>query len=148
MATPSRTTSATPPSASTFVPAPPPPPPFTLFAADITPIVKPFRAATLRARAARRIKNAKQIISDENKRLASLAVPRPVDMPTYMSVEAPPSVLPRKWWCDITGLKAPYKMPGNGMRYHDREVYEVIKHLPPGVDQQYLQLRSANVVLK
>lgn len=112
---------------------------------------KPFRNPSHKT-PTRRIKNSKQIVSDEIKRIQSLPdearTAALVDTPTYMNVEAPPSVVPRKWWCDITGLKAPYRMPGNGMRYHNKEIYEVIKHLPPGVDQQYLQLRSANVVLR
>ncbi|KAK9380971.1 uncharacterized protein V2V93DRAFT_370050 [Kockiozyma suomiensis] len=124
---------------------------FTLFDADITMAPKPFRNPSHKT-PTRRIKNSKQIVSDEIKRIQSLPdearTAALVDTPTYMNVEAPPSVVPRKWWCDITGLKAPYRMPGNGMRYHNKEIYEVIKHLPPGVDQQYLQLRSANVVLR
>ncbi|KAK9456958.1 hypothetical protein V1511DRAFT_457088 [Dipodascopsis uninucleata] len=120
-------------------------PPFTLFDADIMPVPKPFRNPRAKA-PTKRVKNAKQVIADESKRLAN-AQPS-VDLPTYTNVEAPPSVLPRKWWCDITGLVAPYRMPSNGMRYHNKEIYDAIKNLPPGVDQQYLQLRSANIVLK
>ncbi|KAK9253508.1 hypothetical protein V1507DRAFT_404107 [Lipomyces tetrasporus] len=117
------------------------------FGNDLTTAPKPFRNPQAKP-PSRRVKNAKQIISDEAKRLTSIDGPGAVDQPTYINVEAPPSILPRKWWCDVTGLRAPYRMPGSGMRYHNKEVYEVIKQLPPGVDQQYLQLRSANVVLK
>ncbi|KAK7206353.1 hypothetical protein BZA70DRAFT_132717 [Myxozyma melibiosi] len=135
---------ATPPS-NTAAPA------FSLFDADITSAPKPFRKPGHKT-PSRRIKNAKQIAADEMKRIQSLPDESRsaalMDTPTYLNVEAPPSVMPRKWWCDITGLKASYRMPNNGMRYHNKEIYEVIKHLPPGVDQQYLQLRSANVVLR
>ncbi|KAK9234379.1 hypothetical protein V1525DRAFT_413265 [Lipomyces kononenkoae] len=134
-------------SSASATPPPSAPPPFTLFDADLTTARKPFRNPNAKP-PSRRVKNAKQIISDESKRLSSITGPGVIDKPTFINVEAPPSVLPRKWWCDITGLRAPYRMPGSGMRYHNKELYEVIKHLPPGVDQQYLQLRSANVVLK
>lgn len=45
------------------------------------------------------------------------------------SIEAPPSLLPQKHYCDITGLEAPYTDPGTGLRYHDKSVYDVIKSL-------------------
>ncbi|OAX41816.1 hypothetical protein K503DRAFT_441468 [Rhizopogon vinicolor AM-OR11-026] len=51
------------------------------------------------------------------------------DIPTYLSIEAPPSVLPQRHYCDITGLEAPYTDPRTGLRYHDKSVYEVIKNL-------------------
>ncbi|KAK9467757.1 hypothetical protein V1512DRAFT_259987 [Lipomyces arxii] len=137
---PSSTSSAanTPPAAALL--------PFSLYEADITTAPKPFRNPRAKP-PSKRIKNAKQVATDEAKRLAVLPN-KAVDLPTYINVEAPPSVLPRKFWCDVTGLSAPYKMPGTGLRYHSKDVYEAIKQLPPGVDQQYLQLRSANVILK
>ncbi|KAK9470557.1 uncharacterized protein V1510DRAFT_369945 [Dipodascopsis tothii] len=144
-------------------------PNFTLADADITTMPKPFRNPAYK-HPARRIKNLKQLVSDEQKRIDQLfeaqrardrgedkagahgAVPGAgknlFDLPNYMSVEAPPSVMPRKWYCDVTGLAGNYRMPGNGMRYYNKEVYDVIRHLPAGVDQQYLQIRSANIVLK
>jgi hypothetical protein len=63
------------------------------------------------------------------------------------SIEAPPSVLPHRHLCDITGLevltgkmfltrlfyltikKAPYTDPTTGIRYHDKSVYEIVKGL-------------------
>lgn len=61
-------------------------------------------------------------------------------------IEAPPSVIPHKHLCDITGLEvrvnfvtsyfdteqsrqAPYTDPTTGLRYHDKSVYEIIKGL-------------------
>lgn len=66
----------------------------------------------------------------------------------YTSIDAPPSIKPVKKYCDITGLKAKYRSPSNGLRYYNGEVYTVVKHMSSGVDQQYLELRNANVVLK
>ncbi|PWN33687.1 uncharacterized protein FA14DRAFT_173456 [Meira miltonrushii] len=63
-------------------------------------------------------------------------------LPTYSSIEAPPSLRPRKKFCDITGLIAPYTDPKSGLRYHSVEIYEIIKTFGPGVDQSYLSLRG------
>ena len=63
------------------------------------------------------------------------------------SIEAPPSLLPPRHYCDITGLEvrvarvtsvcdaltsaiqAPYTDPRTGLRYHDKSVYDLIKNL-------------------
>lgn len=76
------------------------------------------------------------------------AAPAPTFPASYFSVEAPPSVRPRKWWCDITGLEGRYKSPRHGLRYHNPEIYAIVQGMAPGVDQQYLELRNANVVLR
>ncbi|MCP8715949.1 MAG: hypothetical protein M5E90_00860 [Asgard group archaeon] len=96
----------------------------------------------------RRYKPSRQLISDEVKYLQAKTNLK-FDTPTYTSVTAPPSLLPRKNYCDITGLPSNYKSPSNQLRFYNSEIYqEVVKNLPPGVDQEYLQLRGANVVLK
>ncbi|GAC93228.1 potential vacuolar protein sorting protein [Pseudozyma hubeiensis SY62] len=64
------------------------------------------------------------------------------DIPTYSSVEAPPSLRPAKKYCDVTGLIAPYTDPKSGLRYHSVEVYEIIKQFGPGVDNAYKSLRG------
>jgi INO80 complex subunit C len=62
------------------------------------------------------------------------------------TIEASPSVLPQRKYCDITGLEvrlhifirehavedclqAPYTDPATGLRYHDKSVYEHIRGL-------------------
>lgn len=96
----------------------------------------------------RRYKPSRQLISDEIKYLQAKTNLK-FDTPTYTSITAPPSLLPRKHYCDITGLPSNYKSPSNQLRFYNSEIYqEVIKNLAPGVDQEYLQLRGANVVLK
>ncbi|KAA1091666.1 chromatin-remodeling complex subunit ies6 [Puccinia graminis f. sp. tritici] len=50
-----------------------------------------------------------------------------VNYNTYMIIEAPPSVIPPKKYCDITGLEAPYIDPKSRLRYHNAEVYELIR---------------------
>lgn len=99
----------------------------------------------------RRYKSARQVTNDETKRLQKKreesVQPLP-DMVTYQSLSAPPSLRPLKTYCDITGLATNYKAPNSRLRYYDKECFDLVKSLPPGVDQQYLALRGANVVLK
>ncbi|CAH2350870.1 chromatin-remodeling complex subunit Ies6p [[Candida] railenensis] len=103
---------------------------------------RPYKTTT------RRYKPTKQVISDEVKYLQSKENIK-FDTPTYTSVGAPPSLKPRKHYCDITGLPGKYKNPANGLRFYNVEIYqEVIRNMPPGVDQEYLGLRGANVILK
>ncbi|ODV59493.1 Ies6p ASCRUDRAFT_71842 [Ascoidea rubescens DSM 1968] len=107
----------------------------------------------------RRHKPLRQLLSDEQKRLNNTDVDnkdgtngnarKDFNQVTYFSLDAYPSLKPRKHYCDITGLKGNYKTPNNGLRYYNVEVYnDVIKTMTSGVDQQYLELRNANIVLK
>ncbi|KAJ9124398.1 hypothetical protein QFC22_001198 [Naganishia vaughanmartiniae] len=66
---------------------------------------------------------------------------------TWFTPEAHPSLRPTKKYCDITGLPARYTDPKTKLRYHDLEVYNVIRQLGPGQDQQYLMLRGAQQTL-
>ena len=71
---------------------------------------------------------------------------------TDTSVQAPPSLLPPKRYCDLTGLmvrrhsltdsQAPYTDPKTRLRYHSAEVYQIIKGFAPGADNAYLALRG------
>ncbi|KAH8109925.1 hypothetical protein DFH11DRAFT_1691004 [Phellopilus nigrolimitatus] len=70
------------------------------------------------------------------------------DVPTYASIEAPPSILPQKRYCDITGLEAPYTDPATGLRYHDKSIYEFIKTLNASAVKEYLALRGVNPIVK
>ncbi|AMD21172.1 HEL108Cp [Eremothecium sinecaudum] len=108
-------------------------------------------------RPVRRHKPTRQLLTDEWKRLTNEPGTKgPAESPkdnrtrlTYFNVQAPPSQYPTKHYCDITGLKARYKSPTNGLRFVNSEVYSlVIKPMTPGVDQEYLKLRGDNVVLK
>lgn len=109
----------------------------------------------------RRNKAARQLISDEQKRINNLleASASEADMQenhkrlvpkvTYFNINAPPSMKPPKKYCDITGLNGPYTSPTNNIRYHNAEIYQlIVKPMAPGTDQEYLKLRGANFVLK
>ena len=69
---------------------------------------------------------------------------------TYTNIESAPSLSPaqQKPYCDITGLPAPYTDPKTRLRYHNREVFGVVRTLPQGVAEQYLAARAAHVILK
>ena len=69
---------------------------------------------------------------------------------TYTNIESAPSLHPahQKRYCDITGLPAPYTDPKTRLRYHNKEVFDVVRHLPQGAAEKYLEARGAHVVLK
>lgn len=69
---------------------------------------------------------------------------------TYTNIESAPSLHPahQKHYCDITGLVAPYTDPKTRLRYHNKEVFEVVRNLGQGVPEKYLEARGAHVVLK
>lgn len=69
---------------------------------------------------------------------------------TYTNIESAPSLHPahQKHYCDITGLPTKYTDPKTKLRYYDKEIFAVVRTLPPGGPEQYLTARGANVVLK
>lgn len=73
---------------------------------------------------------------------------RDVNAPTFTNIEATPSMMPAKKYCDITGLEAKYTDPKTKLRYHDAEVYAVVKTMSVDAAQAYLSLRNSQIVLK
>ncbi|KAL0944303.1 major facilitator superfamily transporter quinate [Colletotrichum truncatum] len=67
---------------------------------------------------------------------------------TYTNIESAPSLAHTKRYCDVTGLPAPYLDPKTRLRYHDKEVFGLIRTLPQGAAEQYLEARGAHTVLK
>ena len=69
---------------------------------------------------------------------------------TYTNIESAPSLHPahQKHYCDITGLPSRYTDPKTRLRYYDKEIFGVVRTLPPGGPDQYLAARGANVGLK
>ncbi|KAJ1668298.1 Co-chaperone [Coemansia sp. RSA 1813] len=106
-------------------------------------VAKPFKNPAYKS--TRRWKNLKQVIAQEQQSGASEL---PVDFPVYWNIDAPPSLKPQKKYCDITGLPAAYADPKTNIRYYSAEVYQIVRTLPPGTEQEYLALRSAHVTLK
>ncbi|KAI5301631.1 hypothetical protein KEM56_001518 [Ascosphaera pollenicola] len=69
---------------------------------------------------------------------------------TYTNIESAPSLraMGHKSYCDITGLPARYTDPKTRLRYHDREIFAVVRSLPQASADAYLEARRAGVVLK
>mmetsp|Transcript_35694 Transcript_35694/g.89649 ORF Transcript_35694/g.89649 Transcript_35694/m.89649 type:complete len:123 (-) Transcript_35694:160-528(-) len=72
----------------------------------------------------------------------------PPSVPTYVNIEAPPSLLPRKKYCDISGFEAKYCDPKTKLFFYNAEVYRFIASLGTDHVQQFLALRRADVRLK
>jgi len=66
------------------------------------------------------------------------------------SIAAPPSLLPQRKYCDITGYEAKYTDPKTGLRYQNAEVFSFIRHTLNTHEkiQDYLALRNAHTVIK
>lgn len=69
---------------------------------------------------------------------------------TYTNIESAPSLSPayQRHYCDITGLSGPYTDPKTRLRYHDKEIFGVIRSLAQGVPESYLEARGAHTILK
>ena len=82
------------------------------------PTSLPFKRSTVKDTSKRRPwKALKKIIEGEAyERL-------PIDVPTYTGIEAPPSLLPAKKYCDLTGLDAKYTDPKTRLRYFSGHEY-------------------------
>lgn len=67
---------------------------------------------------------------------------------TYTNIESAPSLAPQRKYCDVTGLQGNYQDPKTRLRYHNAEVFGLIRGLPQGYAEQYLEARNAHTVLK
>ena len=90
--------------------------------------------------------NLSTLVLERNMQIAMSAGP----VATYTNIESAPSLHPahQKPFCDITGLPAPYTDPKTRLRYYNKEVFEVVRSLPQGVAEKYLEARGAHVILK
>jgi len=66
----------------------------------------------------------------------------------YHEYEAPPSLRPPKKYCDVTGLEAPYTDPKSRLRYHNADIYELLKGFSSGAEQEYLSLRGQGMIIR
>mmetsp|Transcript_32077 Transcript_32077/g.73544 ORF Transcript_32077/g.73544 Transcript_32077/m.73544 type:complete len:139 (+) Transcript_32077:3-419(+) len=92
--------------------------------------------------ARKRPKALKHIITGENYEQLSSSVA------TYANIEAPPSLLPPKKYCDITGHEAKYCDPQTKLRYCSADLFQYIRGLSDHNVTEYLGVRNAAVVLK
>ena len=91
--------------------------------------------------------NLSTLVLEKNLQRANMPVGPAV---TYTNIESAPSLHPahQKHYCDITGLSSNYTDPKTRLRYHDKEIFAVVRSLPQGVPENYLAARGAQVVLK
>lgn len=96
--------------------------------------------------------NLSTMVLEKNLRAAQQQSPMAGGGPaaTYTNIESAPSLHPasQKHYCDITGLPANYTDPKSRLRYVNKEVFDVIRTLPQGAAERYLEARAAHVVLK
>ena len=69
---------------------------------------------------------------------------------TYTNIESAPSLHPssQRRYCDITGLPASYTDPKSKLRYHNGEVFNLVRTLGQHPTEAYLAARGAHTVLK
>lgn len=72
----------------------------------------------------------------------------PPTAPTYVSIDAGPSMLPTKKYCDITGLPAKYTDPVTKLRFVGKQAFRVARNLPDHKVEEFLALRQAQVRIK
>lgn len=87
-------------------------------------------------------KGLKCVLSAENYELV------PADKPTYVSIEAGPSMKPPKKYCDITGFPAKYTDPKSSLRFCSKDAYKVVRALPEHRVQELLGMRGAQSRIK
>lgn len=61
----------------------------------------------------------------------------------YQELEAGPSVLPKKKYCDLTGLEAPYSEINTGIRFYNADIYKEFQNMSQPIKNQYLNIRRA-----
>eukprot|EP01028_Stygiella_incarcerata_P009752 TRINITY_DN4687_c0_g1_i1.p1 TRINITY_DN4687_c0_g1~~TRINITY_DN4687_c0_g1_i1.p1 ORF type:complete len:162 (-),score=37.55 TRINITY_DN4687_c0_g1_i1:60-545(-) len=86
-------------------------------------------------------KSMKQILSMEK------FTDVPVDQPTYVNIEAPPSLRRPAKYSDISGFPAPYTDPRTFLRYANMKEYAIIQDLAEFQTRELLALRNANPFL-
>lgn len=112
---------------------------------ETTPTVTPASSSTLQPNLAQASRNLSKLVLERNLKASGFAS---APSATYTNIESAPSLAHNKHYCDLTGLKAPYTDPKTRLRYHDKEVFAVIRGLGQGVAEQYLEARGAHTVLK
>ncbi len=66
----------------------------------------------------------------------------------YCDLEAGPSILPKKKYCDFTGLTSCYNELHTGIRYYNSQIYKISQNIPQPIKDQYLNIRKALIRLK
>ena len=67
---------------------------------------------------------------------------------SWSSIEAGPSLMPKKKYSDLSGFEAPYTDPKTKLRYTSVEEYKKVRAMTDDRVQATLAVRGANVVFK
>jgi INO80 complex subunit C len=87
-------------------------------------------------------KNLKQILKQESLKEVDLSIP------SYLSIQGPPTLKPTKKYCDLTGALAKYTHPRLHIRYSKYDHYAMIENMTRHSIQAYLDMRRANTDIK
>jgi INO80 complex subunit C len=113
-------------------------------AGDLTPVIPP-QGATLQPNLAQANRNLAKLVLERNMRTSGYST---APNATYTNIESAPTLAHPKHYCEITGLSAPYTDPKTRLRYHDKEIFGLVRTLGQGVAEQYLEARGAHTILK
>ncbi|GAM42139.1 hypothetical protein TCE0_043r15837 [Talaromyces pinophilus] len=116
-----------------------------------TPVVTTGASASARTpNIAQAAQSLSTLVLEKNLRAANPSFYTGGPAVTYTNIESAPSLSPahQHRYCDLTGLPAPYTDPKTRLRYHNREVFGVVRTLGQGVAENFLEARGAHVVLK
>lgn len=72
----------------------------------------------------------------------------PPSQPSYVNIDAPPSMQPAKKYCDITGLPAKYTDPKTKVRFASSDSFRFERKLPDHRVEEFLALRQAQTRIK
>lgn len=111
---------------------------------EVTPVTS-VHNSTLQPNLAQASRNLQKLVLERNMRSNAFSS---APSATYTNIEGAPSLGHPRHYCDITGLPAPYTDPKTRLRYHNKEIFGVIRSLGQGVAEQYLEARGAHTVLK
>ena len=70
------------------------------------------------------------------------------DSQRYDTLRAPPSILPTRKYCDITGLPAKYTHPNTNIRYANATLYQYINASNIDVIHTLLDIRGVQRIIK
>ncbi|XP_033338884.1 INO80 complex subunit C isoform X2 [Megalopta genalis] len=88
-------------------------------------------------------RSLKQVLAQER------ALPWPIEIVHYSSINAPPSFRPAKKYSDISGLPvhARYTDPQTKLYYATAEEFATVRSLPMDITAGYLALRGASSIV-
>jgi hypothetical protein len=118
--------------------------PQRLFKTSPAPLLS-TASSTLQPNLAQASRNLSKLVLERNMRSNGFSN---APNATYTNIESAPSLAHPKHYCDLTGLSGPYTDPKTRLRYHDKEIFGVIRTLGQGVAEQYLEARGAHTILK